>query len=126
MLCEGQAEYAILRAVAENFGCPADVHGIAVIDYQNNGSPGAFAALAPALEYLWSMLCDGDKGGNEHVEQLRSHHFTEDEIADRVTQLPAGIDLERLILGSALRPCLLAGMRELERAMADDDQAMLA
>lgn len=126
LLCEGQAEYAILGAVAHKLGCPLDAHGIAVIDYQNNGSPGAFAALARALDYPWSMICDGDQGGNDHIEQLRSHNFTDAEIADRVTQLPAGVDLERLIVGSALRPCLLAAARELDPAVADNDQAILA
>ena len=45
---------------------------------------------------------------------------------DRVTQLPAGVDLERLILRSAIRPCLLAAIRELDPAVADEDQAILA
>src|SRR3546814_10730057 len=96
LLCEGQAEYAILGAVADKLGCPLDAHGIAVIDYQNNGSPGAFAALARALNYPWAMICDGDQGGNDHIDQLRSHNFTEAEITDLVTQLTAGIDLEQL------------------------------
>ncbi len=126
LLCEGQAEYAILGAVADKLGCPLDAHGIAVIDYQNNGSPGAFAALARALEYPWSMICDGDQGGNDHIDQLRSHNFTEIEIADHVTQLPAGVDLERLIVGSDLRPCILAAVRELDPTVANEDGAILA
>jgi len=126
LLCEGQADYAILGAVAEKLGCPLDAHGIAVIDYQNNGSPGAFAALARALRYPWAMICDGDQGGNDHIDQLRSHHFDETEIAHRVTQLPQGIDLERLLVGGALRPCLFAAVRELDATVADDDQAILA
>lgn len=126
LLCEGQAEYAILGAVADKLGCPLDAHGIAVIDYQNNGSPGAFAALARALEYPWAMICDGDQGGNDHIGQLRSHNFTVAEIAERVTQLPAGSDLESLIVGSALRPCLLAAVRELDPALPNEDQAILA
>lgn len=125
LLCEGQAEYAILGAVADKLGCSLDAHGIAVIDYQNNGSPGAFAALARALDYPWAMICDGDRGGDEHIAQLRSHHFSDAEIADRVTKLPKDIDLERLILGSALRPCLLAAIRELEPTIADQDEALL-
>src|SRR3546814_12404244 len=28
LLCEGQAEYAILGAVADKLGCPLDAHGI--------------------------------------------------------------------------------------------------
>lgn len=125
LLCEGQAEYAVLGAVAEKLGCPLDAHGIAVVDYQNNGSPGAFAALARALNYPWAMICDGDPGGNNHIDQLRSHNFTEAEIIDRVTQLPAGIELEHLIVGSALRPCLLAAARELDPTIVDEDQVIL-
>lgn len=126
LLCEGQAEYAVLGAVADKLGCPLDAHGIAVIDYQNNGSPGAFAALARALEYPWSMICDGDQGGNDHIDQLRSHNFTEAEITDHVTQLPASVDLERLIVGSDLRPCILAAVRELAPSIANEDEAILA
>src|SRR3546814_20534647 len=77
LLCEGQAEYAILGAVADKLGCPLDAHGIAVIDYQNNGSPGAFAALARALNYPWAMICDGDQGGNDQDRKstrLNSSH----------------------------------------------------
>lgn len=125
LLCEGQAEYAILGAVADKLGCPLDANGIAVIDYQNNGSPGAFAALARALEYPWAMICDGDQGGNDHIDQLRAHQFNQTEIADRVTQLPTGIDLERLIIGGPLRPCLLAAVRELVPNIADHDQTIL-
>jgi putative ATP-dependent endonuclease of the OLD family len=126
LLCEGQAEYAILGAIADKLGCPLDAHGIAVIDYQNNGSPGAFAALARALNYPWAMICDGDQGGDDHIGHLRSHNFSNAEIADLVTQLPAGVDLEQLLVGSALRPCLLAAARELDPTIVDDDQAILA
>lgn len=126
LLCEGQAEYAILGAIADKLGCPLDAHGIAVIDYQNNGSPGAFAALARALNYPWAMICDGDQGGDDHIGHLRSHNFSNAEIADLVTQLPAHVDLEQLIVGSALRPCLLAAARELDPTIIDDDHAILA
>ena len=126
LLCEGQAEYAILGAVADKLGCPLDAHGISVIDYQNNGSPGAFAALARALEYPWAMVCDGDKGGDDHIAQLKSHHFTDTEIGDRVTQLTKDVDLEKLIVTSALRPCMLAAVRELSPHIEDSDEALLA
>jgi putative ATP-dependent endonuclease of OLD family len=126
LLCEGQAEYAVLGAVAEKLGCPLDSHGISVIDYQNNGSPGAFAALARALDYPWVMICDGDQGGDNHIAQLRSHHFTEDEINALVTQLPRDVDLERMIVRSALRPFFLAAVQDLDESIADDDGALLA
>jgi putative ATP-dependent endonuclease of OLD family len=125
LLCEGQAEYAVLGAIAEKLGCPLDAHGISVIDYQNNGSPGAFAALARALDYPWAMICDGDQGGDDHIAQLRSHHFTEDEIKAVVTQLPRDVDLERLIMKSALYPCFVQAVQELNSSIADCDEAVL-
>jgi putative ATP-dependent endonuclease of the OLD family len=125
LLCEGQAEYAVLGAVSEVLGCPLDAHGIAVIDYQNNGSPGAFAALARALGFPWAMICDGDDGGDQHISQLRSHHFTDAEIDAVVTQLPKDSDLEKLLVGSALRRCFLAAVRELDPELPDDDSAIL-
>lgn len=126
LLCEGQAEYAVLGAIAEKLGCPLDAHGISVIDYQNNGSPGAFAALARALDFPWAMTCDGDKGGDDHVQQLRSHHFSEAEIGEHVIQLASGFDLERLIVSGPLRPCMRAAVLELVPGTADDDAALLA
>jgi putative ATP-dependent endonuclease of OLD family len=125
LLCEGQAEYAILGAVAEVLGCPLDAHGISVIDYQNNGSPGAFAALARALDYPWAMVCDGDKGGNDHIAQLKSHNFAEVEIKEKVIQLSKNVDLEALLIGGKLRPCVLAAIRELSPEIADTDAALL-
>jgi putative ATP-dependent endonuclease of OLD family len=125
LLCEGQAEYAVLGAIAEKLGCPLDAHGISVIDYQNNGSPGAFAALARALDYPWAMICDGDEGGDGHVAHLRSHHFTTDEVTALVTQLPRGTDLERAIVKSGLRPCFVSAVRDLDPSIADDDEALL-
>src|SRR3546814_13386085 len=71
------------------------------------------------------MMCDVNQVGNDHSGQLRSHSFTVAEITDLVTQLPAGIDLEQLIIGSALRPCMLAAARELDPTIVDDDQAIL-
>lgn len=125
LLCEGQAEYAVLGAIADKLGCPLDAHGIAVIDYQNNGSPGAFAALARALDYPWAMICDGDDGGNDHLAQLRNHHFSDAEIQAHVNQLPAGLDLEKFLVTTALRPCLLAAVRDFDSTIADTDAAIL-
>lgn len=126
LLCEGQSDYAILGAIAEKLGCPLDAHGISVIDYQNNGNPGAFAALARGLEFSWAMVCDGDKGGDDHLAQLKTHHFSDDEIKERVTQLAKGVDLERLLISSAFRTCMVAAIQELDPGIQDEDEALLA
>jgi putative ATP-dependent endonuclease of the OLD family len=59
LLCEGQSEYLLLRYFAGLMGTPLDQAGVTVIDYQNNGSPGAFVGLARAFEIPWLMICEG-------------------------------------------------------------------
>ncbi|MCI1229439.1 ATP-dependent nuclease [Kerstersia gyiorum] len=125
ILCEGQAEYAILGAIAEKLGKPLDSYGIAVIDYQNNGSPGAFASLARSLGFQWAMICDGDDGGDSHIAQLRNRNFEEAEITQRLVQLPRGLDLEKFIASSPLRPLMLAAARELDDSIRDEDAQLL-
>lgn len=88
LLCEGQSDYVILRALAVALKTPFDSHGVSVIDYQNSGSPGAFVALARALEFPWFMLCDNDSGGAAQVAQVKSKGVPDQEIQQRVTMLP--------------------------------------
>lgn len=126
ILCEGQAEYALMGAISERLNRPLDAHGIAVIDYQNNGSPGAFASLARALGFDWVMLCDGDGGGSAHIDQLKSRQFSNAELGRRVVQLPGGLDLEPFLAASSLRPQLLAAARELDQSVSDEDAELLA
>lgn len=88
LLCEGQSDYMILRAMAEAMKTPLDSHGVSVIDYQNSGSPGAFVALARALEVPWFMVCDNDSGGVDQVDMVKSKGVSEQEIQQRVYMLP--------------------------------------
>ena len=126
ILCEGQSDYAIVSAAAEVLGHPTDAHGIAIIDYQNNGSAGVFAAAARTLGVPWAMLCDGDDAGDRHIEQLRSRHFTDEEIGQLVTQIPKPTKLEGLLANSPLRALFLAAVRDIDPAVPDDDQAIIA
>lgn len=68
LLCEGQSEFFVLPALAEKVQFPLDANGVGVIDYQNNGSPGAFVGLAESFGFPWVMTCDGDQGGQEQSE----------------------------------------------------------
>lgn len=88
LLCEGQSDYVILRAMAEAMKTPFDSHGVSVIDYQNSGSPGAFVALARALEFPWFMVCDNDTGGADQVAQVKSKGVSDQDVQQRVTMLP--------------------------------------
>jgi putative ATP-dependent endonuclease of OLD family len=74
-------------------GISLDEKGIALIDYQNNGSPGAFAALARALDIPWLMFCDDDQGGRNHIREIENYSFKPDELSLRTQKLP-GTDLE--------------------------------
>lgn len=63
LLCEGQSEYILLRYFSELAEKPFDQGGIAVIDFQNNGDPEAFIALAKTFDIPWFMTCDNDSAG---------------------------------------------------------------
>lgn len=101
LLCEGQSEYLLLRYFAELMNTPFDQTGIAVIDFQNNGSPGAFVGLAMAFEIPWFMFCDNDQSGQDFIDQVQKRGFTEDELNGLATVLPVeGNDLEMFLVSN--------------------------
>jgi putative ATP-dependent endonuclease of OLD family len=98
LLCEGQSEYLLLRYFAELLGKPLDSHGISVIDFQNNGSPGAFVGLAKAFEIPWILLCDSDKASDGFKNEVRKYGGTDQEVSDRFRRLPEkDCDLEKFL-----------------------------
>jgi putative ATP-dependent endonuclease of OLD family len=98
LLCEGQSDYVVLRYFAELLGKPLDRTGVALIDFQNNGSPGAFVGLARAFEMPWIMVCDNDAEGKRFVKQVQDRGLTGPELALRVRPLPGdGTDLEAFL-----------------------------
>jgi putative ATP-dependent endonuclease of OLD family len=99
LLCEGQSEYLLLRYFASLMGTPLDQAGVTVIDYQNNGSPGAFVGLARAFEIPWLMICDNDQGGKDSIRQVQNRGLTAPEINQLVRPLPeAGMDWEMFLV----------------------------
>jgi len=99
LLCEGQSEYILLRYFSELSGTPFDQYGIAVIDFQNNGSPGAFVSLALNLEIPWIMLCDNDEAGKGFISQLEKRGITGDLLKEQGRPLPSdGMTLEKYLL----------------------------
>ena len=110
LLCEGPSEYLLLRYFAELLGTPLDQAGVTIIDFQNNGSPGAFVGLARAFEIPWIMVCDNDDAGKDFVKQVKKRGLTDEEIKPsfklteqslaklRETNIPANVltDLESL------------------------------
>jgi putative ATP-dependent endonuclease of OLD family len=99
LLCEGQSEYLLLRYFAELLGTPLDQAGVTVIDFRNNGSPGAFVGLARAFEIPWIMLCDNDHEKTKFVRQVQSRGLTDTELHELVRPLPEdGMDWEMLLV----------------------------
>jgi len=95
LLCEGQSEYIVLRYFADVMGKSLDVHGITVIDFQNNGSPGAFVGLAENLGVPWVLLCDNDQAGQDFKRQVEKRGILGERLNNDVKLLPeSGMDLE--------------------------------
>lgn len=99
LLCEGPSDYLLFRYFAELLGTPLDQAGVSVIDFQNNGSPGAFVGLARTFEIPWVMVCDNDKGGKGFVKQVEKRGLTTKEMDELVRPLPGdGVDLEMFLV----------------------------
>lgn len=95
LLCEGQCEYLLFRYFAELLDKPLDQAGVTVIDFQNNGSPGAFVGLARAFEIPWMMVCDNDSAGKEFIKQVENRGLSPEEIKKHVKPLPEeNMDIE--------------------------------
>src|SRR3990167_450360 len=97
LLCEGQSEYLLIRYFAELIGKPLDRHGVTVIDFQNNGSHGAFVGLAQAYEIPWLMVCDNDAEKSKFIKQIKERGLEEREINILVRPLPEK-DLEMFLI----------------------------
>ncbi len=99
LLCEGQSEYLLIRYFAELMNNPMDNVGVSVIDFQNNGSPGAFVGLARAFEIPWNMVCDNDNAGKTFVDQIKNRGVSDEEISELVQLFPEeGMDLELFLV----------------------------
>ena len=87
ILCEGATEYALIHAFFEKEGFPLDSNGIAVIDCQNGGSPGAFVSLAEQLGFPWVLFCDGDPAGVGYVSQAIAQGLSRQQVMKKTVQL---------------------------------------
>jgi putative ATP-dependent endonuclease of OLD family len=70
VMVEGQSEYILLHGLGRAMGYDLDRHGIAVIDYRNNGSLGPFVALARGLSIPWLALVDNDLQGRKSKDEV--------------------------------------------------------
>jgi len=98
LLCEGQCDYLLIRYFAELLEKPLDQEGVNVIDFQNNGSPGAFVKLAHTFEIPCIMICDNDSGGKGFVKAVKNCGLTNEELDDLVRLLDNGCDCELFLV----------------------------
>lgn len=127
LLCEGQSEVFLLTALFDAIGMNLDVHGVSLIDYQNNGSARAFASLARTFAFPWVLLADGDDHGKSTLASLKNSGFADEEVDARAISLPDGDDLEAYVASSGWRPTALEVAKQLEPALDDSvDDAGLA
>ena len=83
ILCEGQSEVFLLTALFDALAFRLDSQGVSLIDYQNNGSPRAFACLARTFGFPWAPLADGDEHGRNTFSSLKNAGFSEQELSAR-------------------------------------------
>ena len=120
ILCEGQSEVFLLTALFDALGFPLDAHGVSLIDYQNNGSPRAFACLARTFRFPWALLADGDDQGSNTLSALQMAGFSDQDLEARAVQFPDKADLESYIAASNLRHLALDVAAEFEIVRSDD------
>ena len=127
ILCEGQSEVFLLTALFDALALPLDALGVSLIDYQNNGSPRAFACLARTFGFPWALLADGDRQGRKTLASLRNAGFSEQELSARTVRLPDDTDLEGYVVWSGWRRLALAVAKDFDSGVAGNvDDAALA
>ena len=98
LLCEGQSDYLLFQYFAELLEKPLDQEGVAVIDFQNNGSPEAFVGLARVFEIPWIMVCDNDNAGKRFVKHVKDCGLTDEKMRECVRPLEEGFDCELFLV----------------------------
>ncbi len=117
ILCEGQTEVFLFSAFFDSIGLNLDVNSVSIIDYQNNGSPRAFASLARVLKFPWILVSDGDDQGDGTIASLKNAAFTDEELDEHAILLPDKSDIESYVVNSALRDIALKTAQEFEASI---------
>lgn len=99
VLVEGVTEYLLVHAIGKSLDLPLDDHGIAVIDFQQSGNAGIYAALAEAFGIPWNMIVDGDQAGENFRKQIINRGFMEDDLTNHFTTLSDSNNLEKQLVG---------------------------
>jgi putative ATP-dependent endonuclease of OLD family len=106
VLVEGQCEYLLVRAIGQALDYDLDQHGVAVIDFQNNGNASIYPALADAFNIPWSMVTDGDAEKAKFEAQLNKIGFDATDLKAHTDSLASPNDLEDQLLADGHEPLL--------------------
>lgn len=98
ILVEGPSDYLLLRAVGHALKYDLDQHGVGIIDFQNNGNPGVYAALGEAFEIPWFLITDGDAESEKIKNQILKRGFQEEDLTGRYFPLSSPNTLEDQLL----------------------------
>lgn len=112
IMVEGSSEYLLLHALGRSMNYDLDQHGIAVIDFQNNGNASVYPVLADAFDIPWQMITDGDAESKKFRIQILKRGFTDDDLSKHFTTLPKLHDLEDQLLADGHEKLLRSIMRE--------------
>lgn len=113
ILVEGVTEYLLLHALGKALGWPLDMHGVAVIDFQQSGNAGVYPALAEAFEIPWHMIVDGDAESAKFRQQILDREFRDGDLINHFVTLPPPNDLEDQLIADGhlqLLRTILAGI----------------
>lgn len=101
MLVEGASEYHLVHGLARGLDYDLDENGVSVIDFQNNGNPTAFVALARAFRIPWLIVVDGDTAGKGYLAHIEHRGVAPRDLAARKFLLPQS-NLEAALIASGL------------------------
>lgn len=113
ILVEGQAEYVLLHAIGRALQYSLDRHGVAVIDFQNNGAPAIYLALAHSFQIPWRMVTDGDDQAGIFRAQLIKRGFIDSDLEGQLTTLPPPNALEQQLIADGHEARLRAILADL-------------
>jgi putative ATP-dependent endonuclease of OLD family len=112
ILVEGPSEYLLMHALGRAMDWHLDRHGVAVIDFQNNGNAGIYPALADTFGIPWRMITDGDAESEKFKAQILKRGFTEADIVGKFSTLPRPNTLESQLLADGHEQLLRTVLHE--------------
>lgn len=113
IMVEGPSEFLLLKALGQAYEYDLDQHGVAVIDFQNNGSAGVYAALAEGFDIPWHMISDGDPESEKFRVQLVKRGFSKEDLASHFDTLPPPNSLEDQLIADGHETLLRQIMTEI-------------